>query len=176
MNTQNEKKNRLGALDIFIILAVVVCIVSIGWRYISIKDDSTNNSVSLDNYIVSFDIYNIRKSSADNYLEVGTEFFIDDGDAFFGTLREQISILDTEKFYTTAAGDVIRVTSTGTGEQDRVDFKGTMNCSGVMNENGSFLLNGNLYLGIDKQINLYTKYLSVSIKITGISPDVSTGQ
>ena len=176
MNTQNEKKNRLGALDIFKILAVVVCIVSIGWRYISIKDDSTNNSVSLDNYIVSFDIYNIRKSSADNYLEVGTEFFIDDGDAFFGTLREQISILDAEKFYTTSAGDVIRVAGTETGEQDRVDFKGTMNCSGVMNENGSFLLNGNLYLGIDKEIKLYTKYLSVSIKITGISPDVSNGQ
>lgn len=176
MNTQNEKKNRLGALDIFIILAVVVCIVSIGWRYISIKDDSTNNSVSLDNYIVSFDVYNIRKSSADNYLEVGTEFFIDDGDAFFGTLREQISILDAEKFYTTSNGEVVRVAGTGTGEQDRVDFKGTMNCSGVMNENGSFLLNGNLYLGIDKEIKLYTKYLSVSIKITGISPDVSNGQ
>ena len=176
MNTQNEKKNRLGALDIFIILAVVVCLVSIGLRYISVKDDTANNSAALDNYIVSFDIYNIRKSSADNFLEVGTEFFIDDGDAYFGTLREQISILESEKFYTTSAGDVIRVSSTGTGEQYRVDFKGTMNCRGVENENGSFLLNGNLYLGIDKEIKLYSKYLSVSIKITGISRDVSTNQ
>jgi len=173
MNTQKETKKRLGALDILIILVLAVCIVSIGWRYFSTKGEKNNSALPQENYIVSFDIYNIQEASAANFLEVGTEFFLSDDNSAFGVLRERISTLEAERFYTTDKGEVIRVANTGTGDQYRVDFKGTMTCKGMMDENGSFLLNGTKYLAINKEIKMHSKYLSVIIKITGITPDVA---
>jgi len=171
MNNQNERKKRLGALDIFIILALVACIVSVGIRYITSNDELLNSSSGLDNYIVSFDIYNIQNSSGQNFMEPGTNFYIEENDEPFGTLREQVTIRDAQKFYTMHDGEVVLISNTGTGDSYRIDVEGKMTCRGKMNENGSFLLNGKNYLAIDKEILLYSKYLLVTVKVTGITAE-----
>lgn len=171
MNNRNETKKRLGALDIFIILALAACIISVGIRYFTSNTASADSSAALENYILSFDVYNIRNSSGQNFMEPGTNFYLDENDEYFGTLREQVTIRDAQRFYTTHNGDVILVSNTGTGDSYRIDVEGKMTCRGTMNENGSFLLNGNHYVALDKEIKIYSKYLVVTVKITGITAE-----
>ena len=57
----NKTKNkcRLGALDVFIIIVVIICAVSIAVRYFDIKESDVNNNVQLENYVLSFEIKNV---------------------------------------------------------------------------------------------------------------------
>ena len=171
MNNRNETKIRLGALDIFIILAAVACMIGAGIRYFTTNNAAADSSAVLGNYILSFDVYNIRNSSGQNFMEPGTNFYLNENDELFGTLREQVTIRDSERFYTTHDGEVILVSNTGTGDSYRIDVEGKMTCRGTMNENGSFLLNGNHYVALDKEIKIYSKYLVVTVKVTGITAE-----
>ena len=77
-----SKKMRLGALDVFIIAAVLVCAVSVGLRMFMTRSSDLDKNVQLDNYIISFEVEGIRDSSAKNYLKTGTNFYLDENDAF----------------------------------------------------------------------------------------------
>lgn len=169
MNIQKEKNKRLGALDIFIILALAACIISVGLRYISMSNSSVSKNVQFDNYIVTFEVYDIRDSSAKNFMDKGTNFYLEETGALLGTLREGITISDAEKLYDMPNGEVVRVSNSGTGDLYRVDVEASLECSGTMNEAGSFLLNGNQYIGVNEELKIYSKYLEITVKVTGIT-------
>lgn len=165
----NKQKKHLGALDIFIILILVVAIISVGLRFYSTKIAPTGNNVQLENYILSFKVMNIKDSSAQNYFEKDTKFFIDETNVYLGTLREGLSIKDAETYYQMHDGTVVVANNNGTGDMYRVDVEGSMNVIGTMDDRGCFYLNGNLYLAPNKEITVYSKYLTVAMKITGIA-------
>lgn len=169
MNNQKEKKSRLGALDICIILALVACVISVGLRYFSVQNSSVSKNVQLENYIVSFEVYDIRDSSAKNFMNKGTNFYLQETGALIGSLREGITIRDAEKLYEMPNGEVVLVTNGGTGDLYRVDVEASLECTGTMNESGSFLLNGNQYIGINQELKIYSKYLAITVKVTGIT-------
>lgn len=169
MNNQKEKNRRLGALDIFIILALAACIISVGMRYISVRNSSVSKNVQLENYIVSFEVSDIRDSSAKNFMEQGTNFYLQESGALLGSLREGITISDAENYYEMPNGEIVRVTNSGTGDLYRVDVEASLECTGTMNESGSFLVNGNQYIGINQELKIYSKYLAITVKVTGIT-------
>lgn len=55
-----ENKKKLGALDVFIIVILIMCIVSIGLRVFSNKTSDISESTQLENYTVSFKVMGIR--------------------------------------------------------------------------------------------------------------------
>lgn len=163
------KKTRLGALDVFIIAAVLVCAVSVGLRMFMTRSSDLDKNVKLDDYIVSFKVMGIRDSSAKNYLHKGTNFYLDENDTFFGTLREGVTVNDAEAYYEMPDGSIVLASNNASGDLYRVDAECTLEVSGKTDADGRFLLNGNKYIGINKELLIYSKYLSITVLVTDIA-------
>ncbi len=164
-----ERKLKIGALDIFIILIVIVCAVSIVLRYVSNKQSDVGESAPLENYVISFEVLDIKDTSAQYYMEPGTGFYLVDSDAYIGTLREGITIRDAEKYYEMPNGEIVLAQNNATGDLYRVDVEASFDAKGRVDSAGRFLLNGNTYLGVNKEVKIYSKYLAVTVVITGIT-------
>jgi len=163
------KKQRLGALDVFIIAVVLVCAVSVGLRMFMTQNSDLDKNVQLDNYIVSFKVMGIRDSSAKNYLKKGTDFYLDETDTFFGTLREGVTTNDAEAYYEMPDGSIVLASNTASGDLYRVDAECSLDVTGKMDANGYFLLGGNKYIGRGKELMIYSKYLSITVLVTDIT-------
>lgn len=163
------EKTRLGALDVFIIVAVLVCIVSVGLRMFMTQSSDLDKNVQLDNYIVSFKVMGIRDSSAKNYLNKGTNFYLDENDVLFGALREGVTISDAEAYYEMPDGSIVLASNNASGDLYRVDAECSLDVTGKTDANGCFLLGGNKYIGINKELLIYSKYLSITVLVTDIT-------
>lgn len=168
MNGSSEKKH-LGALDIMIIILILAVFGSVAFRYLNIRNSDVASGVQLDNYIITFEISDIRDSSARNYLETGTNFYFDDNDQFFGTLREGKTIQDAAKFYELSDGEIVYVSTDVTGELYRVDVEASVTAKGKIDADGRFLLDGSRYVGLNREVKIYSKYVSYTVLITGIT-------
>lgn len=166
---EKTKKMRLGALDVFIIAAVLVCAVSVGLRMIMVNNSDLDKNVQLENYIVSFKVSGIRDHSAQKYLQEGTNFYLDENDVFFGTLRGIPTTNDAEKYYEMPNGEIVRVKNNETGDFHRVDVECVLDVTGKMDADGRFLLGGNKYIGVNKELLIYSKYLSITAVVTDIT-------
>ena len=165
-----EKSKKLGTLDIFIIVILVVCIVSIGFRYFTDKNSGVSENTQLENYTVSFKVMGIRDSSARNYMNKGTKFYIDDTNTYIGTISDDsITITDAMKYYSSLDGSSVAATNTGTGDLYKVDVEASFDPQGITDSNGRFLLGGNQYIGENQEIMIHSKYLSITILITDIT-------
>ncbi len=163
------KKQHLGALDVVIIVVVLVCAVSVGLRMFMTQNSDLDKNVQLDNYIVSFKVMGIRDSSAKNYLGKGTNFYLEESDGFFGTLREGVTINDAESYYEMPDGSIVLAANNSSGDLYRVDAECSLDVTGKLDSNGYFLLGGNKYIGINKELMIYSKYLSITVLITDIT-------
>lgn len=163
------QKQHLGALDVFIIIAVLVCVVSVGLRMFMTQNSDLDKNVQLENYIVSFKVMGIRDSSAKNYLQKGTTFYFDDDDSQFGTLREGVTISDAESYYEMPDGTIVLAANNSSGDLYRVDVECSLDVTGKLDANGYFLLGGNKYIGRGKEFKIYSKYLSIIIQVTDIT-------
>ncbi len=166
---KNKKQaKRLNALDWFIIIIVLVCAVAIGIRFFSVRGSDVNDKVELENYVISFEILDIKNSSAQNYMDAGTNFYLQETNEFLGTLREGITVRDAQTFYEMPDGTIVWAQNTATGDLYRVDVEASLDARGKLDANGSFLLGGNRYIGMNKEVKIYSKYLAVTALITGI--------
>lgn len=163
------KNKRLGALDIFIIIVFLVCAISVGLRSFAVNNSEVRNDVPLEDYILSFKISNIKDSSAKNYLEKGSKFYLNDSDAYLGTVSTSPTINDAVRYYEMLDGSIVAAKNNATGDLYRVDVESSMTVQGVTSADGKFLLGGNQYIAMNKEIEVYSKYLSVKITVTGIS-------
>lgn len=169
MDNQKYNKKRLGVLDVFIIIALLACIVSVVLRYVSVQNSSVNQGTQLENYTVSFKVYDVRESSAVKFMQTGSNFYLKDNNALIGALDEGKTVAPAKKYYEMANGETVLVSNSSTGDLYRVDVEGSFSCSGKMSADGSFLLNGNKYISVNQELKVYSKYLAVTIKVTGIS-------
>lgn len=168
MNKEKSRKIRIGALDIFIILAVLVCVIAIGVRVYMNANSEVGEQVALENYVVLFKVHDIKDSSAQNYFEPGTNFYLDDTDAIFGTIREGLTISDAEKTYEMPDGQVVVAQNNATGDLYRVDVEASIDATGKIDADGRFLLNGNTFIGVNKELKIYSKYLEITVVITSV--------
>ena len=169
MNDNGKQKKRLGALDVLIIFLLLAVIGSAAYRWYSGRNSDAASGVQMDPYVITFKIVDIRDSSAQNYLETGTNFYLQDTDQFFGTLREGKTIRDAEKFYEMPDGEIVKVSTDLTGDIYRVDVEASVTARGRMDGEGRFLLDGSRYIGANREITIYSKYLTVTAIVTGIS-------
>jgi hypothetical protein len=128
----------------------------------------TNASVQLDDYIISFKVSNIKDSSAKNYFEKGTNFYLTESNVLLGSLREGVIVKDAETYYETADGTVVLVTNNAVGDLYRVDVEASLDAKGRVDANGGFYLGGNIFIAPNKELVIYSKYLSITVTVTDI--------
>lgn len=162
-----KKRKKLNAVDYFIIAALVCCLVGAALRMILGSDGgSLTAPITMEDYIVSFKISNIRNSSTE-YLKADEQFYIDTTKQYFGKITGSVSVTPALYFIEDTEGNYIRAYAPENGDATRVDATGTMLVSGYMSDNG-FLLGGTTALAINKTLALRSSYIYVTVTITDI--------
>ncbi len=167
-NTSEKKtKKKLNAIDWFLIIAVVLCLAGAALRMLlGSESGSFTSPVVMEDYIISYEIRNIRNSSAE-YLAADEVFYIEATDQYFGKSAGNISVTPAQFYLADAEGNYVEAYAPENGDATRVDVTGTMLVSGYMGDNG-FLLGGATSLAVNKSIALRSTYIYVSITITDI--------
>ena len=60
------------------------------------------------------------------------------------------------------------VTNNAVGDLYRVDVEASLEAQGRVDANGAFYLGGNIFIAPNKEIMIYSKYLSITVVITDI--------
>ena len=97
MNGSETKKKGIGALDVLILILLAVVIGSVGLRYVRSRGSGASETAVTDQYVVSFQVKNIRNTSKERYMNKGDLFYLDENNQFFGTFRDVVSAVDAQK-------------------------------------------------------------------------------
>jgi len=162
------KKKRLGALDICILVAVLLCIVGVAARMVFRDNSVLAQRTELDKYTVYFSISDIR-STSEKFLKDGTAFYIEESGDYFGVLVGDPAVTYAKKLYVDMQGNTVEVVN-NTDEEglSRIDVEGAFQISATMGENGFLMLNGNRYIAPNQEIQLHSRELFVNIQINSI--------
>ena len=169
-NSVKTPKRRIGVLDVCILVAIVVIIAGVAARFILRDTSSMAQPKALANYLVDFEIKDIRGTS-EKYLKTDSAFYLDETGDYLGVVYKKEVLSDpamTE--YVTPEGEGVYAANTRDIGDDlcRIDVTGTFLVSGYVDDNGFFLLNGNRYLGLSKEVAVRSRELMVNIIITDI--------
>ncbi len=158
---KKAKKIRFNLIDLVLIIALLSCIVGIYLRYNAANEFGVNHE--LDSYVVSFDIQNIRFTSADAFHE-GDLFYLKEKNQTLGELLAIDSTSPSKTIYIDAKGNYKTLYYP---EDSRIDLSGRVSAEGIMTERG-FLLGGNTYLAPGETYYVETPYINVDITVTDI--------
>ena len=175
-NGKGEEKvvRRANVLDFLILLVLLVAVVAIGYRYYSKGKPSRSDVMTTTE--VSFEIQN-AVFTLPSYVKAGDILYLDDG-TVFGTVVDNSSGDDNSALYVMPAtvittdenGNPVRTTYP---DSSRVDAQGKLHCVGVMEEDGTFLLDGVRYITPGSAILVYTETASFYLIVTGLSSSPS---
>lgn len=169
-NSGKIQKRHIGVLDVCILVALVAIIAGVAARFILRDNSSMAQPKALQNYLVDFEIKDIRGTS-EKYLKTDSPFYLDETGDYLGMVYKKEVLSDpamTE--YVTPEGNVVYVPNLRDAGDDlcRIDVTGTFLVSGYVDDNGFFLLNGNRYLGLSKEVAVRSRELMVNVIITDI--------
>ena len=169
-NSGKIQKRHIGVLDVCILVALVAIIAGVAARFILRENSSMAQPKALQNYLVDFEIKDIRGTS-EKYLKTDSPFYLDETGDYLGVVYKKEVLSDpamTE--YVTPEGNVVYVPNLRDAGDDlcRIDVTGTFLVSGYVDDNGFFLLNGNRYLGLSKEVAVRSRELMVNVIITDI--------
>lgn len=169
-NSGKIQKRHIGVLDVCILVALVAIIAGVAARFILRDNSSMAQPKALQNYLVDFEIKDIRGTS-EKYLKTDFPFYLDETGDYLGVVYKKEVLSDpamTE--YVTPEGNVVYVPNLRDAGDDlcRIDVTGTFLVSGYVDDNGFFLLNGNRYLGLSKEVAVRSRELMVNVIITDI--------
>ncbi|MCI6635756.1 MAG: hypothetical protein SOZ09_02525 [Eubacteriales bacterium] len=169
-NSGKIQKRHIGVLDVCILVALVAIIAGVAARFILRDNSSMAQPKALQNYLVDFEIKDIRGTS-EKYLKTDSPFYLDETGDYLGVVYKKEVLSDpamTE--YVTPEGNVVYVPNLRDAGDDlcRIDVTGTFLVSGYVDDNGFFLLNGNRYLGLSKEVAVRSRELMVNVIITDI--------
>lgn len=169
-NSGKIQKRHIGVLDVCILVALVAIIAGVAARFILRDNSSMAQPKALQNYLVDFEIKDIRGTS-EKYLKTDSPFYLDETGDYLGVVYKKEVLFDpamTE--YVTPEGNVVYVPNLRDAGDDlcRIDVTGTFLVSGYVDDNGFFLLNGNRYLGLSKEVAVRSRELMVNVIITDI--------
>ena len=169
-NSGKIQKRHIGVLDVCILVALVAIIAGVAARFILRDNSSMAQPKALQNYLVDFEIKDIRGTS-EKYLKTDSPFYLDETGDYLGVVYKKEVLSDpamTE--YVTPEGNVVYVPNLRDAGDDlcSIDVTGTFLVSGYVDDNGFFLLNGNRYLGLSKEVAVRSRELMVNVIITDI--------
>lgn len=153
---------RFNAIDVFIIVLVILCIVGVYFRsqiaqWIGIEKN-------LEEYTVSFEISEIRYTSS-KYLSSGNKVYIDGTDIYVGEISGNCTFMPAEVYIENDDGDLVRVNYP---KDTYIDVEGNIKCLGFEKDDG-FYLNGTYTIAPGSTLKVYTEMMNFSIVITKIT-------
>lgn len=172
--TDDKKQKKPGArgrfniIDLVLLIALLACIAGIYLRYAADRD--LGSKQELDSYTLSFEVQNIRYTSADAF-QADDAVYLRTDDTKIGTLLSLDSASPTEYLFFDLGGNVKQ---TYYPENTRIDVTGRILAEGRMTENG-FMLNGNVFLAPGRSYPIMTPHIDVNITITDISLNEEAG-
>ncbi len=153
-------KGRFNALDAFIILLVILCVVGIYFR--SNIASWINGDKELSEYQVSFKVTCI-KSTSGKYLTPGGVVYMSNG-LTFGTLKECAS-LPAKAIITDNEGNLKEVSYP---KDTYIDLSGVITVKGVEKDDG-FYLGGTYLLTAGANVSVYTDAMDFTLTVSEIS-------
>ena len=156
-------------LDVIIIIVVLAIIAGVYFRY-NVFDTIGNLKAQSEAHI-TFSVNDIRDTTAELYINMGDEVYFKSDKNNLGTIMEisenaelPLNITPASKdFYEN--GDVITVNYP---PDTRVNAEGKIKAKGVFGDDGSFMLNGSMYLSAGQKYVVCTENVTLEITITGI--------
>ncbi len=159
----NKPKIRFNAIDLFIIIAFIGCIVGLALRYKLI--DFINDSNNQNNALISFRVTNVQKPSED-FISLGDKFFLKEGTnvSNLGAVSEFHSS-PAEVYNFDADGNYIL--GTKDDDEKRIDVTGKLIASGLFSNEG-FLANDTKYIAPGGEFTVFSDKIEFTLIITDI--------
>ncbi len=180
MDNNKTQKRRLGVLDYFLIVVLILCIAGVGLRFIfklGQKED-TFTGVHSQKFIVDY-IARDQRTTVTDYLKKGTDFRFFASNDPFGVSEEVNHIRPAEKRYETIDGEPIPTFNTAdryeAGKYSslyRVDIYGSFEVTGKMNEDGVLLVDGTTdqFISKNEGYTLRSDHMVFNCTVVGITP------
>ena len=173
-NKNTAKKKRLGVLDYFIIIVLILCVAGIALRMIfklNKPEDQTFAHVESETYYVQY-IARSQRNIVDDYLGEGTEFRFYGTNEPFGTSFGVPDSEPAEKRYTDSKGEQYLVRNTSDDDRtDREDLRGKFVVKGKLSEDGVLLVDGsNNIIALNREYSVRSDVMSFSFTVIGITP------
>lgn len=164
----NTKKKRMGALDVCILVALLLCIVGVAARALLRDNSVLAQNTTLEKYTVYFSISDIR-STSEKFLKDGKTFYLDESGELFGTLVGDPAVTYAKKLYIDDTGKTVEVFNNTEEEGiSRIDVEGAFQVSATMDENGFLQLGGNRTIAPHQELEIRSRELYVNIRINSI--------
>jgi hypothetical protein len=169
-NTKAPRKNKINALDIFIIILVIASIAGIVYRqYTSTLPTKTDEEAA---YEVYFSVKNISFTTPE-YLSTNDKVYFETGE-FFGNLLNNNDTDTGSPLVVTPASVVLtdengNYVSTMYPDGSRVDANGSILCRCVRTADGRYLLGGTKHITPGETILVRTELVDLQIVITSVA-------
>ncbi len=164
----NTKKKRMGALDVCILVALLLCIVGVAARALLRDNSVLAQNTTLEKYTVYFSISDIR-STSEKFLKDGKTFYLDESGELFGTLVGDPAVTYAKKLYIDDTGKTVEVFNNTEEEGiSRIDVEGAFQVLATMDENGFLQLGGNRTIAPHQELEIRSRELYVNIRINSI--------
>ena len=163
-----EKKSGASVLDIFIILALLMCVTAAVFAFVFKQNTAEKNvtEAQLEDYVLSFRVDSMRQSTM-NMIEAGDTFYTENSKDF-GTLQDSLTMTPAVVYVQKDDGTYVKTYSPKNGDYTKWDVSGTFTVKGIRNSNGIFLLNGNVELAPNKSYTVINDTVSMSLLVTAI--------
>ena len=175
MEAQKTKKRsgaRFNVIDFLIVLISLLCILSLVARYTTVMD-KIGVSNQLQQYEVSFTVTDLRYTTP-SFFHIDDKIYLQDGkQTYMGTLLSR-EVGSTDALTITLSSRYIQeetgFISAYYAENTFVDVSGRILCEGMINDEGYFLLGGDLYVAEGQTLSVYTDLVSFELTVMGITP------
>lgn len=168
MGNRTESKKRINALDIFIIASLILCIAAACCAFLFNRQNAeeTVEENQLEEYVISFKVQQMRKSSAE-MITSGKTFYTSESKDF-GVLQDDLKITPAVVYIVSEEGESIKTYAPENGDYTKVDVSGTFIVKGGRDSRGIFLLNGSTALAPNSQLSVIDDTVSFPLTVTGI--------
>jgi hypothetical protein len=169
VKANDEKKRaraRFNIFDAVLILLVILCVVGV-WQRKNLQSLFQSGD-SLEEYTVTFEARKMRSTTA-ALLTPETTLYLEEGGrrVTLGTVTDQVLPLASVEYLKDKNGQIVEAVYPQDDYEYLQDVSGTLRCRGLTH-NGTFMLEGEVYLAVDRVIAVSTELADFEIRITGI--------
>ncbi len=171
VKANEEKKKtpsrfRFNIFDAVLILLAILCIVGV-WQRKNLQKLFASGD-ALETYTVTFEAKRMRSTTA-ALLTKDTVLYMEEGSrrVTLGTVSEQVLPLAATVYLQDKNGQIVEAVYPQDDYEYLQDVSGTLNCRGITH-GGAFLLEGEIYLAVDRTVAVSTELADFEIRITSI--------
>lgn len=162
MKNSSRKKFRFNVIDIILVLVIILAVGGIVVRAgIGEKISISSKSEEVE---IRFLALELDHAAGDFFIEGDTAYNNATGKKI-GNISSEKTIVPAEKLITLADGTIIKTESL---DARKIDVRGGIIASGVFDEDGSFMLDGNTCLVPGMTLSFHTDNIIVTTIITEI--------